>query len=214
MKAKDKEKERKLSPAEQKRLARFEERAAQLTAQGYRRKELTVGIVQANVFAFALAVPVFLGGLLLFYRHNGAARLGFHMPLDLILLLVIAAALIAAHEGIHGLTWSLFAPQRWRDIEFGFMKEYLTPYCACMAPLRKGPYILGALMPLIALGLIPTLAAILAGSYLWLMIGFIMIISAGGDILIVWKLLTYKSTAKEIIYCDHPTQAGGVVFER
>ncbi len=28
------------------------------------------------------------------------------------------------------------------------------------------------------------------------------------------RLLRYKSMAESIIYMDHPTQAGGVVFER
>jgi hypothetical protein len=41
-----------------------------------------------------------------------------------------------------------------------------------------------------------------------------MVLSAGGDILIVLKLLLWKSTAAEKRFVDHPTQAGLVVFER
>jgi hypothetical protein len=80
--------------------------------------------------------------------------------------------------------------------------------------LKKGPYILGALMPLIVLGILPTAAAIFTGSLLWLNVGLIMIVSAGGDILIVLQILRYHTNASEIRYYDHPTQAGGVIFEK
>ena len=209
----EKEKARKLSEAEKRRLDAFNELTVRMEQEGYRKTELTISIVKANVFAIVFLIPVMVIGFGLFFLLNEELRIASSLS-DMLLLIGGFLILTAVHELVHGAGWALFTERRFKDIEFGFMKEYLTPYCACMAPLRKGPYILGALMPLIALGLIPTLAAILAGSYLWLMIGFTMIISAGGDILIVWKLLTYKSTAKEIIYCDHPTQAGGVVFER
>ena len=32
--------------------------------------------------------------------------------------------------------------------------------------------------------------------------------------MIVLNVLKYKSDAKDIVYIDHPTQAGGVIFER
>ena len=35
-----------------------------------------------------------------------------------------------------------------------------------------------------------------------------------GDILIIWNLSRFKSTADEVVYMDHPTEAGSVVFER
>ena len=118
------------------------------------------------------------------------------------------------HELIHGLSWSLFAEHHWKDIEFGFMKQYLTPYCTCGVPLEKGAYIFGALMPLILLGILPMIAGILCGSFGILLLGIIMADSAAGDIMIVWKILRYRSEAGTIVYIDHPTQAGGVIFEK
>ncbi len=44
--------------------------------------------------------------------------------------------------------------------------------------------------------------------------GIIMTVSAAGDIMIVWFLLTYRSRAETVVYMDHPTQAGGVIFEK
>ena len=52
------------------------------------------------------------------------------------------------------------------------------------------------------------------GSFSVLFMGIIMTVSAAGDIMIVWCLLTYRSRADTIVYMDHPTQAGGVIFEK
>ena len=209
----EKEKSRELSPAEERRLRRFEELAEELTGQGYRRVELTVSIVKANIFGVVLLLPLLIVGIGLFFLHNHSVSGGLGR-MNPILFLVLLFALIVVHELIHGLSWSLFAEHHWKDIEFGFMKQYLTPYCTCGVPLKKGAYIFGALMPLILLGILPMIAGILTGSFGLLLLGIIMADSAAGDIMIVWKILRYRSEAETIVYIDHPTQAGGVIFEK
>ena len=208
------EKDRQLSDAEKARLERFERTSEELGRQGYRMTELTVGIVKANVVAMIAAVPVFIVGMLLFFLVNSDREIKMLTPTGVIVSIVILLALVVVHELIHGLTWSLFTERRFKDIEFGFMKEFLTPYCTCTVPLARGPYLAGALMPLIILGIIPTAIAIATGSLLLLMLGLIMILSAGGDIMIAMKILGYRSASGEILFYDHPTKAGGVVFER
>ena len=69
-------------------------------------------------------------------------------------------------------------------------------------------------MPLVLLGILPMAAGILMGSMATLFMGIIMTVSAAGDIMIVWCLLTYRSQAETVVYMDHPTQAGGVIFEK
>lgn len=207
------EKSRKLSPAEERRLRAFEALAESMGARGYRRVELTVGIVKANVFAVVLLIPLLIVGIGLFLLINRGAGRGF-AGINPILFFVLLFALIVIHELIHGLSWAMFAEHHWKDIEFGFMKQYLTPYCTCGVPLSKGQYIFGALMPLVLLGLIPMLVGILTGSLQTLLMGIIMADAAAGDILIVWKILRYRSGAESIVYIDHPTQAGGVIFEK
>ena len=209
----EREKARALTPAEQKRLEEFEALAAHMIEEGYSRVELTVGIVKANVFAVVLLIPLFIVGYGLFLLRNRTFGGGF-TPLSMLLLAVAFLALVVVHELIHGIGWALFAEHGFKDIEFGFMKQYLTPYCACLVPLTKGQYIFGALLPCVTLGVIPMIVAILVGSLPLLFLGIIMTDSAAGDILIVWKILRYRSQAKEIVYMDHPTQAGGVIFER
>lgn len=209
------EKNRKLSEKEQRRLNIFEETCEKLSLQGYKKTNLTIGIVKANLFVLLLTIPVVAIGVLLFVWKNPIELL-MPSPQGSLLFIVLFVVLVVAHELIHGLTWSLFSEQHFKDIEFGFMKEYLTPYCTCRVPMSKNHYILGALMPCIILGILPTALGILLGSHLLFWIGIVMILSAGGDIMIVAKVLAHKSQdeSQEILVYDHPTQAGSVIFER
>ena len=209
------EKDRKLSEKEQRRLAVFEETCERFLQQGYKMTNLTIGIVKANLFVMLLAIPIMAIGILLFVWKNPIALLRPTSQGSLLLVLLLVV-LIVVHELLHGLTWSLFSEHHFKDIEFGFMKEYLTPYCTCMTPLSKSQYIWGALMPCIILGILPTALGILLGSSLLFWIGIIMILAAGGDIMIVIKVMAFKkqSESKEILVYDHPTQAGSVILEK
>lgn len=209
-----KEKNRKLSEAEKRRLARYEELSEKLISEGYKRTELTVSIVGANIFAFAYGIPLFVVMIIIFLKLHPESSLFTTFFHEYIGFVVALFALIVVHELIHGVTWSLFTPHHFRDIEFGFMKEYLTPYCTCGVPLSKGKYIIGALMPGIILGLLPMITALVTGWGMWLFMGIIMTMSAGGDVLIVINILKYKSQSDDVLYIDHPTQAGGVIFEK
>lgn len=209
------EKNRKLSAKEQRRLNVFEETCERLSEEGYKKTDLTISIVKGNLFVFLLAIPVVAIGMLLFAWKNPISLLS-PTPQRSLLFIVLFIVLIVAHELIHGLTWSLYAEHHFKDIEFGFMKEYLTPYCTCTTPLMKSHYIMGTLMPCIILGILPTAIGILLGSSLFFWIGIIMILSAGGDIMIVWKVLAFKKQdeSEVVLIYDHPTQAGSVIFEK
>ena len=204
---------RKLSAAEQRRLGHLHEIEEDLQAKGYKETELTISIVKANVFVMLAAIPLFGVGYTLFYLLVKPEDFSFNMTGPLIFIAVLLV-LVVVHELVHGITWSLFCENGFKDIEFGIMWQLLTPYCTCKAPLKKGPYITGGLMPLIVLGIIPTIAAYFIGSFGVLTMGLIMILTAGGDIMICHKLLKYKTDAEEILIYDHPTKGGSIIFER
>ena len=210
----EQEKARKLSPAEERRLERFEVTSATMAEEGFRRTDLTVSIMEANKFGLLLLIPLFLiGGGLFYLRHDGwGAWEGIFTPF--LRFMAYMVTFVIVHEAIHGLSWSLFCPNGFKDVEFGVMKQYLTPYCTCLVPLSKGAYIFGALMPLVILGIVPMIAGIVTGDWSVELMGIIMADSAAGDIMIVRDILRYRSTAEEVVYIDHPTQAGGVIFER
>ena len=79
---------------------------------------------------------------------------------------------------------------------------------------EKGPYILGTAMPLIILGILPLIIGILAGNMSFLLMGILQSASATGDVMVIQKVLAFKSSASDIVYMDHPTEAGLVIFER
>lgn len=213
----ERETSRELTAVEQKRLDRFKDISGQMEESGYRRVELTVSIVRANLVAVILLIPLAVIGFGLFLLKNRDRGIDTGIsrgPLGMLLFLVLLVALIVVHEAIHGASWAFFTKRGFRDIEFGFMKQYLTPYCTCTIPLTKGQYIFGALMPFLVLGVLPMALGIITGFLPGLLMGIIMADSAAGDLMIVWNILRYRTNAKELVYMDHPTQAGGVIFER
>ena len=123
-------KEQKTKSKRAKAIECFEETCERLSQEGYKKTDLTISIVKANLFVFLLAIPVVAIGVLLFAWKNPISLLT-PSPQGSLLFVVLFIVLIVAHELIHGLTWSLYAEHHFKDIEFGFMKEYLTPYCTC-----------------------------------------------------------------------------------
>ena len=53
------------------------------------------------------------------------------------MFLIVFMILIVVHELIHGFTWGMFAQSKLKAISFGFIWQYLTPYCTCKEPLKK-----------------------------------------------------------------------------
>lgn len=204
---------RKLSKAEEKRKTLYEEKKKELLAQGYEEKDLTIGIVYANIMAIVLGLPIIILLLILFiYKNqNGVYTFSFYGP---VAFLVIFVVLVVAHELIHGLFWAIYAKNHLKSIEFGFIVSSLTPYCCCKEMLKKYQYIIGGIMPTVILGILPAVISIFTGSIFWFIMGELMILAGGGDMTILLKLLRYKSNKKEILYMDHPYECGLVVFER
>lgn len=212
------EKERKLSPAEEKRRVIFEKTKEEFAQKGYTEKDMTIGVVYANVMAVLLALPfaVLFGVLFLVLRENAVGEILSLLEMNIIILLVlfivIMAVLTVAHELIHGITWSFFAKKGFKAISFGYIAEYMTPYCTCDEPFGKTQYITGVLMPTIVLGIIPMTISLFTGSAALLAIGALMVFAGGGDLTIALKLLGFSPEGKEALYIDHPYDVGLVAF--
>lgn len=213
-------KERGLTLAEQKRKEKFEKQKETLQKEGYREKDLTISVAKTNGMALILCLPFLILFIAIFYLVNGEIGILQQMWNEegyfgkWRLWLIGLFVLIVVHEVIHGITWSVFAKNHCKSIAFGFIAKYLTPYCCCMEPLKKGQYIIGCLMPAIVLGVIPILISCFSGSVWWFVMGCIMFVSGGGDMEITRQLLMYRSDKKEKICMDHPYECGVVVFER
>ena len=180
-------------------------------------RKVTINIAKANVFAIVLMLVsgiVLLVPYIMIWRDHWAAgnadKFFDTLPFHSVLFLILMVVGIVVHELIHGITWACFAPSGWRSISFGVIWKMLTPYCHCNEPMRPRPYIIGALMPLIVLGIIPAVICLISGSLFLLLWSIIFIAAAGGDIWMAW-LLTKESPDCTVL--DHPSEAGFYVFD-
>jgi hypothetical protein len=124
-----------------------------------------------------------------------------HFYLSLLSLL----AGIVAHELIHAITWSAWAKDGIKAVRLGFDKKNFSPYCHLKVPVKLKYYILGALMPAIALGFIPYIFAWFTGSISAFLLGFVFTFGAASDIRICIKL---RGLDLNTLVQDFPDKAG------
>ena len=202
---------RKLSRREQARLEDFQRLSGQMRQQGYRRVDLVVDVVQANVMAVVVMLPFLAAAAVLFFALNPVGEV--YIPFSGMALWLLAfLVLVVLQEAIHGLTWGLMAPHGFKAIAFGVIWQMLTPYCTCNDGLKRWQYLLGGLMPTLILGFGLAGLATAQGS-LWLFsLAEVMILGGGGDFLVVFKMLRHPQKDGAVYY-DHPYECGLVVFE-
>lgn len=207
--------QRQLTDAEQQRKQRYEQLSLHLEKQGYRKKEFTIGLVQANVMAIFIMLPFMVGLGLLYSRFNLISpekEVIIALPM-MALFLAVLLLLLVLHELIHGLTWGLFAPSHFRAISFGMIWRALTPYCTCSEPLKRWQYALGGAMPTLILGVgAGILSTVLRLPWL-LFLAQLMLLGGGGDCYILLKIARYRPKKPGVLLYDHPYECGFVAFE-
>ncbi|WP_017733659.1 DUF3267 domain-containing protein [Nafulsella turpanensis] len=183
-------------------------------------KELTIGAVEANLYALLFVLPILLlfGLPYVLIWHEKFSLSNFTAFMDAwsewlllspLMIILIMAVGVVLHELIHGITWSLFCKNGHRSIRYGVMWEFLTPYCHCKEPLALRPYLLGAVMPAVLLGFAPSVYGIISGSLGWLLFGLTFTLAAGGDFIMIWML---RKESKESFVQDHPVKIGCIVY--
>lgn len=203
--------ERKLSEAEARRKQALEVLEAQMKEQGYEVKELKISAVRANVLAIVISAPFWIAALIPFIIIHGNP---FAQDYNALLFVLAMLAGIVIHELIHGLTFAMFTEKGWKSIEFGILWEYVTPYCTCSEPMKKGPMIVAAIMPTIVLGFLPAVLGIITGKWVILFFAIILIMGGGGDMMIILNILKYRTKGKEVLFLDHPYEIGTIAFEK
>lgn len=205
--------ERKLTKKELARKELFEQTCLKLEQEGYRSKHLTIGVVKANILAILVMMPFVLFFCWLYTIVNLEIDTTIS-PTQSIVVLPILIFLIVAHEAIHGITWGIFAKNHFKSIEFGVIWKMLTPYCTCKDVLKKWQYLLGSAMPTVILGGVMALISIFMNNYILFLVSLLMVLSGGGDFMIILMIIFHKATGNDVLYCDHPYELGVVVFER
>lgn len=192
--------------------------------ENYTQEKKTIDLAKANGTALMINIPWIILFALPYYLIWGE-QFSFNFikenlpnyglwsiilyPITIVLFMIIP---IVVHELIHGLFFGIYAKSGFKSISFGVLWKYLTPYCHCNEPLLLKHYIIGAIMPGIILGLIPSILALVLGSMPLLILGWYMTIGAAGDIMII-KLLWNED--KSISYVlDHPSEAGCYIYRK
>ena len=173
--------------------------------EGYATELRTIGMLKANVVALVVLGLFCLLGVAGMYAVWGG--ISFGRPWSSMLFCIGIFAGVAVHELIHGFTWMWATRSGFSHLRFGLLRG--GAYCHIDVPMSKGKYVVGALMPLLLLGVVPFLLSFATNS-LWLMLfGAIFIGCAMGDVLIVWAIR--KEPPDTLVY-DHPSEPGCIVY--
>lgn len=173
--------------------------------EGYAAELRTIGMLKANVMALVVLGLFCLLGVAGMYAIWGG--ISFGRPWSSMLFCIGIFAGVAVHELIHGFTWMWATRSGFSHLRFGLLQGGV--YCHIDVPMSKRKYVVGALMPLLLLGVVPFLLSFATNS-LWLMLfGAVFIGCAMGDVLIVWAIR--KEPPDTLVY-DHPSEPGCIVY--
>lgn len=170
--------------------------------------DYSITLGRANGISLLLLIPL-TGCIMLPYvmvwgwAKTSADLLLFYDHYFLFLLLVVAG--IVAHELLHGLTWMMKGEMPHHAVKFGFNWRALAPYAHCKEPVEVNAYRWGTAMPGIVLGVLPFLVGLVTGNGWFSLFGYLFIVTASGDILILWLIRNIDSG---IYVQDHPEKAG------
>ncbi|MFH5832305.1 DUF3267 domain-containing protein [Halalkalibaculum sp. DA3122] len=170
--------------------------------------EYSVSMLKANFVSFLLFIPLSLLLLVPYGALWGLEKTGsdliilYEDPLFFVFLMLMG---IVAHELLHGLTWICVGNKSWSSIKFGVNFSALAPYAHCREPLEVNAYRWGAAMPGLLLGVVPFLAGLTTGHAWFTLFGYLLSITASGDILILWLI---RNLERGTYVQDHPERAG------
>jgi hypothetical protein len=188
---------------------------------GYKKEEVTIDAARANIEAFKLMLPIALMVFLPYYIFwnkeltiaaikNFAKNYHGGLYSTLITFAVIVFGIVL-HEFIHGITWASFSTKGFKSVKFGIYWKELTPYCHCDEPLTVQQYTIGAMMPAILLGFIPSLTAYITGNIFWMLFGLFFTVAASGDFMMIRKMAKEN---KNTLVQDHPSKIGCFVYRK
>jgi hypothetical protein len=187
-----------------------QESQAEVGADAPRKEDRSVSLLRANFLMVYFALPaVLLLGVPYFLLWGWTDVRAVFVDGSLVPLLAAIVIGIVVHEAVHGLTWKWTTGKPFGVIRFGFDWKTVTPYAHCTEAMQARPYRIGAVMPLILLGILPALYALASGSAAAAGFGLFFTFAAGGDMLILWLL---RDVAPDALVEDHPTRAGCYVL--
>lgn len=170
----------------------------------------SIPLEKANLYGLFLS-PFLLGVILIPFsiRWGWDALFTWRQEMNLSVVATLAIFILAfavsvvVHELLHALGWMIAGRIGWRQMEFGV--NMLTPYAHTSLAMPARAYRIGAALPSVLLGMIPGLIAIVIGSGWLALYGAIMLMSAVGDLMVLWLL---RDVPGDAMVLDHPSKAG------
>jgi hypothetical protein len=184
--------------------------------KNYKKENLTIDIVWANLFGFLMLTPVvFVYGIpfyFIWHHQYPVDRIGAYMDniwVNMLPAVPVILAGIIMKELIHGITWSFYTKHGSTSIRYGVRWKMLTPYCHCKEPLKVKHYVLGAIMPGLLVGVLPAIFALIKGNLPLLIFAIFFTVAAAGDFLMVHLL---RKEDRESWVQDHPSEMGCYLY--
>ena len=173
-------------------------------------REISLTIEETARKAVGMILPfLFVMGIPFFVLHGLTPFMEWSIG-GVSLFLGVVLAGIPVHELLHALVFGAFAKGGYKSIKFGIERATYTPYCHCTTPIRAQWYRVGALLPLIVLGVAPFVVSLFSGSFGWWLFGYFYTIAAGGDLVAI-KMLKDIPAHRKVL--DHPEKMGFYVID-
>lgn len=170
-------------------------------------QELTISTGKAQLYGIGASL---VGVLLLWMPYQwlwgGNLRDVGKLPSEVWMLslgVLFVGAII--HEYIHGITAVYYGKVKWSQTKFGIQWKTLTPYFHSTVPMPVEKYRVVVLMPLLVMGVLPYLLALVLGNGWVLAFGIAFTVSAFGDVLILWMM---RNLGQGQPVQDHPSKVG------
>lgn len=121
--------------------------------------------------------------------------------LDVIISIVMLAALLVFHELIHALGAILFGKLSVKDIKFGANLKQAMLYCHMKKPMKVNAYRASILLPVIVTGIIPLIISAIFGNIFLVAVFSLMVSGGAADIIMFFSLAQID---KDTLVEDHP----------
>ena len=169
-----------------------------------------IAVVVGVAVASAAATPFWF--LFAFRWGEGAVWQGFQdLSRNVWRLIALLLASAVVHELLHAAGWVLWGKAPWKAIRFGVHWQMLSPYAHLTVPITARPYRWGVALPGLVLGVLPALAAVITGGGALFVYGLVMILAAGGDLVVLGLL---SRVPGDWFVQDSAHRVGAVVWPR
>lgn len=163
-----------------------------------------------NIALFVISFLLFTGIFILLWGPKHTWNDANEYIFDAFITIPVLVVGIFLHEGIHAITLLIFSDTKLKDLKAGVNWINFTPFIHCRHAIPVFLYRISTAAPALILGFMPIFAGVITGFFPLLFFGIIFIVTAGADILSIWKL---RKVNGKYLASDHPDRAGCVVFE-